>query len=368
MVAAAVLLLGLGLQFFISHRAAACAFVAEIVDDRLVEWGQSTDAVMPDRRLKLGRVSIDSGTLTLRFRSGATVRATGPASLRLKSDMLVELDEGQATAHVPHWATGFTIETPSASVFDLGTEFGVAARRDGQTDVIVFDGEVDLTSLPRRGGRRTQKRLTMGEAVSVNADGGMDRIVQIQRDDRGESWSTALLSVKECVFAEIYDNLRATGSAMCYQITPHGLDEDSLAYVDRPHQWNGLTSDGLPDFLRHVDYVRTFNDDKYLGQHEIVVRLSRPAWLCILFDDRVPLPEWLKSEFEDTAVDMGPDEGPWSEADKNLRTAVGSGNGVDRVFSIWRKRCDKELTIRFGAMGESLEARAMYGIAAAPLD
>ncbi len=343
--------------------------VAEIVDDRLVAWSETTDALTTDGRIRPGRVAIDSGMLTLRFRSGATLKALGPASLRIDSDMLVQLDRGQATAHVPHWCAGFTIETPDVEIVDLGTEFGVVARGDGKTDVVVFDGEVDLTPTGQDSkADHVQKRLKQGEAVSVSQRGGIDRIVQVRRDTGGESWSTSRSPTEsECVIADIYDNLRATGSSSYYQVTPGGLAEDALAFVDRPHQWNGIGSGGLPDFLRRIDYVRTFNDDKYLGQLEIVVKLARPAWLYILFDDRVPRPEWLEAGFEDTGIDVGLDEGPWITADMSLSTAIGGGNSVDRVFSIWRKRCEKTLSVTLGSLGPSVEARAMYGIAAAPL-
>ena len=50
---------------------------------------------------------------------------SGPASLQIVSDMLVKLTDGQATAHVPEWAHGFSIETPNVNVVDLGTKFGV---------------------------------------------------------------------------------------------------------------------------------------------------------------------------------------------------------------------------------------------------
>lgn len=341
--------------------------VAEIVDDRLVAWNSETDSVTADRGIRPGRVVIDSGALTLRFRSGATLKAIGPASLDVRSDMLVILGDGQATAHVPHWARGFTIKTSSAEIVDLGTEFGVAARPDGQTDVIVFDGEVDLTPLPKRRLEPLPKRLIKGEAVTVTRQGAIDRIVQVQRDDRGEGWSTSPLPENVCAFAQIYDNLRATGSAMCYQIMPGGLNDDALAYVDREHQWNGLDGEGLPDFLKNADYVRTFNDDKYMGELEIVVELARPAWLYLLFDDRVPLPAWVATDFEDTGTSIGLDEGPWG-AEVSLDTDVGPGQSVDRVFSVWRKKCDGPLTIRLGSLGLSAEARAMYGIAATPLE
>lgn len=365
--AAIIIAGGAGLWYGLRDAAPQDGAIAEIVDDRLVDWGPATDALTADRRVRAGRVEIESGTLTLRFRSGATVNAIGPATMRIESDMLVRLDSGQATAHVPHWAAGFTVETPDVEIVDLGTEFGVVARRDGKTDVVVFDGEVDLTPVMQRAGG-VQKRLTQGEGVSVTNEGGIDRIVQLRRDTRGESWSTEA-SNGESVFAEIHDNMRrGAGAAKYYQITPGGLDEDSLAYVDRPHQWNGLSGDGLPEVLQHVDYVRTFNDDKYVDDVEIVIDLAQPAWLYVLFDDRVPLPTWLTDQFEDTGVDVGLDEGPWIEADMSLATAIGSGNSVDRVFSVWRRRCDKQLSITLGSMGHSPEARAMYGIAARPIE
>jgi hypothetical protein len=341
--------------------------VAEIVDENLVDWSSRTDALTDDRRIAPGLIAFESGSLTLRFRSGATVKATGPASMRIESDMLVRLDRGQATAHVPRWAVGFTIETPDVEIVDQGTEFGVVARGDGKTDVVVFDGEVDLTPVTQRT-PRGPKRLTQGEAVSVSQGGSIDRIMQVRRDNRGESWSTAPSREPEGVISGIRDNLRPSDSPKYYQITPTGLAEDALAYVDRPHQWNGLNGVGLPEFLRQVDYVRPFNDDKYLGELEIVVELSQPAWLYVLFDDRVPLPQWLQRDFEDTGVDIGLDEGPWEFADPTLRTAIGSGNSIDRTFSVWRKKCETPQAVRLGSMGVSLEARAMYGIAARPLD
>jgi hypothetical protein len=207
--AALVIACGAGLWYGLQDAAPRDGAVAEIVEDRLVDWGPATDALTADRRVRAGRVEIESGTLTLRFRSGATLNAIGPASMRIESDMLVRLDSGQATAHVPHWAVGFTVETPDVEIVDLGTEFGVVARRDGKTDVVVFDGEVDLTPVMQRAGG-VQKRLTQGEGVSVTNKGGIDRIVQLRRDTRGESWSTEA-SNGESVFADIHDNMRRGG-------------------------------------------------------------------------------------------------------------------------------------------------------------
>ena len=39
---------------------------------------------------------------------------------------------------------GFVVETPQGQVTDLGTEFGVDVAGDSNTDVVVFEGAVNL--------------------------------------------------------------------------------------------------------------------------------------------------------------------------------------------------------------------------------
>jgi hypothetical protein len=351
----------------LSPQTAADVTVAEVVDEKGVIWSDETNALDEGRFIRSGRLGIDSGTLSVRFRSGATVTFRGAASMRIESDMLVRLDHGQATAQVPHWAKGFTIETADVEVIDLGTQFGVMARNDGPTDVVIFEGQVDLK--PTGGARGVQKRLNVGEAARVNSNGAINRIVEV-RGDIDAGWSTVRQADSNPnVFKAIRDNIPPTGGAkyFYYQITTGGLEDDARAYVDgHPHQWNGLTAKGLPKFLNGADYARTFNDYRYIRDLEIVVELAGPANLYVLFDDRVPTPDWLLERFEDTGVNIGLDEGPW-EGIPDHRTAVGSGKSIDNVFSVWRRRCAGAELVTLGAVGDSSEARAMYGIAATPL-
>ena len=65
--------------------------------------------------------------------------------------------------------------------------------------------------------------------------------------------------------------------------------------------------------MRGADYVKTFNDYRYINEFEMVVELSRPANLYIFFDKRVPAPDWLESQFENTGIEIGLDEGPWPD-------------------------------------------------------
>jgi hypothetical protein len=118
--------------------------------------------------------------------------------------------------------------------------------------------------------------------------------------------------------------------------------------------------------LQGADLVRTFNDYRYMPALEMVVTLRRPANLYVFFDDRVPPPEWLSSQFEDTGVDIGLDEGK-HELTPDHEVAVGGGNSIDQIFSVWKRRCTDLAPIRLGPVGPTPGARAMYGIAATPL-
>ena len=342
--------------------------IAEIVEAERVVWSERTTALKSERLIVPGRLEIESGKVTLRFRSGATVVFHGSASMRLESPMLVRLDRGQATAEVPHWAKGFTIETADVEVIDLGTRFGVVARDDGATDVVIFEGQVDLK--PTAGAHGVQKRLNQGEAARISGRGSIDRIMEVRRE-RGGGWSTmGLQTGNRSTFKSIRDNIPPSDGSKYYyyQITSAGLEDDAPAYVDRhPHEWNGLTPEGLPAFLLGADYARTFNDYRYIKGFEIVVELAQPANLYVFFDDRVPTPGWLPARFEDTGVNIGLDEGPW-EGIPDHRNAIGGGKSIDNVFSVWRRRCQTGEAVALGAVGESSEARAMYGIAATVLE
>jgi hypothetical protein len=286
--------------------------------------------------------------------------------MMIESDMLVHLDRGQATARVPEPLKGFTIKTPVVDVIDQGTEFGVAAREDGFTDVIVFDGKVDL--MDSINSLSKTKRLIQGEAARVDRQGAIERIMQVGRNSAGAWWTGDYPVTDGYIIKQVRDNIPPSDGSkyFCYQISYHGLGDDQFAYADHPHQWNGLTVNGLPEFLRGADYVKTFNDYRYLNDFEMVVELSGPANLYIFFDDRVPAPDWLVEQFEDTGVDIGLDEGPWEGIPDHV-VAAGGGNSIDNVFSVWVRRCDEPVAVALGLMGEQRQARAMYGIAATPL-
>jgi hypothetical protein len=381
--ATALIVIGLASWKFAGTNAADFV-IADIVNQQGVNWSDDSTALGANDAVRRGRLTSFGGEYTLQFRGGATVRVSGQASLTVKSKMLVQLDHGQATANVPQGGIGFTITSALVDVVDQGTQFGISVDK-GRADVIVFDGKVDVQSKVGNGGGHT--RLTQGTCIQIDRLGAIVRVADVRRDVQGRWWTDDRESERH-VIARVSDNIHSGNNPVefaCYQTTFEGLHEDAVAYSDNPnHQWNGLTADGLPDFLRGADYIKSFNDYRYLQHFEMKIGLAQPANLYVFFDDRVDTPDWLKENFEDTGVDIGLDEGPWlTQVEEKYRKldvntiAAGGGKSIDNIFSVWRRRCAEGGTVSLGNCGAlgndrigfgGRGGRSMYGIAATPLE
>ena len=289
-----------------------------------------------------------------------------PADVELVSNMLVRSRAGRVTVDVGEHAHGFTIETPTASIVDWGTEFGVGVQA-GQTDVVVFKGEVDLHANRANIANKQSQRLQQGDALRVGSDGGLSRIVSMNsREFPVPNMSVLPPQSVVPVIASVSDNIRVNQTAKCYRIVHGGLQEDSTAYVDRAHQWNGLDANGLPKFLIGADYIMSFNDDKRAPDLQVDVAFARAANVFVFFDKRRTPPKWLTENFVDTGVEIGLDEGP-SRLQKNFTTQVGAGASIDNRFGVWKSIAAAGETLVFGSHygnEPSSDAHSMYGIAA----
>ena len=150
------------------------------------------------------------------------------------------------------------------------------------------------------------------------------------------------------------------------------MREDAKAFVDREsHEWNGVTTAGMPRYLLGGDYVKTFNNDKVNNDIEIRVTLGRPAKLYILFDDRIPAPPWLRENFRNTGDHIGVDEGPFYSKGvwcAEHQPGVGPGVSIDNTSSIWVREVNSPGTVILGATEAPISGINMYGIVAVPLD
>ena len=129
-------------------------------------YQEGAKPVRPGESLGAGLFALDRGIVRLDFTSGAQIAVEGPARLEIVDEMCVVLKRGILTATVSPSASGFVVDTATARIVDLGTAFGVAVEEDGQTDVCVFDGLVEVNRQGAGASPRLPQRVREGESVS----------------------------------------------------------------------------------------------------------------------------------------------------------------------------------------------------------
>jgi hypothetical protein len=148
------------------------------------------DRVYVDRRFDLL-----SGLLELSYDTGAKVILQGPCTYKVESKTGGYLSIGRLTARVEKTdaeerssekresansqtrtaeAALFAIQTPTATVTDLGTEFGVEVAKSGACETSVFRGRVEVRAA---GGGTDAKPVLLGKNESVRVDAGRSTTV-----------------------------------------------------------------------------------------------------------------------------------------------------------------------------------------------
>jgi hypothetical protein len=190
----------------------AAGSIAEIAAVESPEWATGAEpfgiwaSLMPGTTLAL-----DRGRVEWAYDSGTIVVLEGPAVFAVATADSAALDRGKATITVAGPGPGdgqprFTLHTPSATITDLGTSFGVLVSAAGETSVSVFDGLVDL--LPRVDGA-VPLRLTAGEAGDALAKQPARKVTpQQQRFER--SLPKALPDLLAALVSDGWNEARAT--------------------------------------------------------------------------------------------------------------------------------------------------------------
>jgi ferric-dicitrate binding protein FerR (iron transport regulator) len=336
-----------------------------------------------DLPLGAQNIRLDSGSARITLPNAGYMLVDGPADVDLITSHRAKLNQGRIRVRVTEeTGRGFSVETPDGDVVDLSTEFGLEVADGKKTGIVVFDGAVDL-HLGKSEAVNTPRveRLVGGEGVTFNRLGELDRIVSIMTGSVAtfRPDSETAVNLTNPVILRVSDNLRSEDTKKFYEIVPKGLVEDSLAYVDRPeHEWNGLTSEGIPAHLIGADYIKPFCDDKMRTDMQIEVTLGRPAKLYVFYDEKLRPPAWLQSDFRKTDDVIGRDLGKWPTikrpANDPVRRAVGPGNSVDHRFEVWERIVKEPGVVRLGANGrlrlngKPSDIPHMYGIAAVALE
>lgn len=121
--------------------------VAEFNSVTDAQWfgGQQSQPASGEPILAGRRVEFSGGQLGITFRSGASIVLTGPAAFEVVSENSGHLHFGSLSATAAtQRSKGFKINTKSAQVVDLGTEFHVQATNEGNSQVSVTSGRVHV--------------------------------------------------------------------------------------------------------------------------------------------------------------------------------------------------------------------------------
>ena len=126
--------------------------VAELMEVQGARWQACSLPTEAGCRLPRGMLRLAEGIARFRFGRGAEVTLEGPAELELLDSGRCRLLRGSLVAHVPEAARGFAVLLPSAELVDHGTDFGVTTDGEGNAEVRVLHGEVELRHFSGSGG------------------------------------------------------------------------------------------------------------------------------------------------------------------------------------------------------------------------
>ncbi len=155
--------------------------VAQLTQMVAARWADGTkpkavgDSIVAKEPLRLAE-----GLVEIKFAQGATVILEGPATFIPLQQNASKLDHGRLIAQVPEKAVGFSVETPSATITDLGTEFGLSVQGDGAAEVCVTQGTVMVEAAPGAPQKKPTVCVLVGGQTAQVAAGKISQVTPEQ--------------------------------------------------------------------------------------------------------------------------------------------------------------------------------------------
>ncbi|MEL7500012.1 MAG: LamG-like jellyroll fold domain-containing protein [Planctomycetota bacterium] len=167
-----------------------------------------------DAEVRTGKFEITHGFVELTFKNGAKVVVESPSEFQIVSEMQMMMNRGRMSATISKEAEGFSVETPSISLVDYGTEFAVEVLESDSSEVHVFDGEVRVNpnfAPPTTG----TVRLVSNQATRVRGKSGIPEGIDVDH-------SRFVRQLKEPVegMGEYYDFVEARNPVTMFRMAP----------------------------------------------------------------------------------------------------------------------------------------------------
>ncbi len=187
---------------------------------------EATKLPLGEQFYPLQKLNLVAGWAEITFTSGAKAILQGPTRFSIADALGGDLQLGRLTVKAPSSAKGFSVNTPSGKVVDLGTEFGVKVGEDHATHVTVFVGEVIVRSRTASGGPPAEPmHVKAGEAI-IMAAGQPARSAAAQNDQFVRDLTA--VGEKPEVEAEYLDLMRSLKPAVWFRM--QGSDTDRVVH------------------------------------------------------------------------------------------------------------------------------------------
>lgn len=122
-----------------------------------------TEPLLNWAELTPGMIQLDKGMTRIDFQNGPSVTLKGPARLEVVNRNSAHLHRGVLTASVRAEVSDFKLSAESLELVDLGSSFGLSVSDEGVTDVVAFEGEIEIIEKMKK--EAIRKRLVAGDAV-----------------------------------------------------------------------------------------------------------------------------------------------------------------------------------------------------------
>jgi hypothetical protein len=125
-------------------------------------------------------IQLTQGIVKLMTDDGVMVVLEAPTEFRFVSYSEIVLNYGKLFAHVSEQGRGFSVTTSNSRLVDLGTEFGVIAQIDGNTEVYMYQGKANLFA--GQEDKIISEQLTAGFANKVDRLNSVIKQIPMQED------------------------------------------------------------------------------------------------------------------------------------------------------------------------------------------
>lgn len=358
--AAAIVLLALSGTLFFQQWRGERAVMVEIVTS---ESAMPAEYWKAGQRVALRKMMLASGRVGLRLKNGVVLSLEGPLHAEFVSEMQLRLSQGRATADVGKDGKGFVIDTVNARVVDLGTRFGVSVGESNETDIVVFEGKVEVFD-PAKTDVKPQPKITLneGEAIRVDDSRRRQRVRMLVLNRRAWRFQE---SRNSDIVSDVMDNVTTNGANRFYGLVRAGMAEGARMYTTGHNRtWYPLPGEAFPQELVGADVICTMDTDRHEEDLSMTLVITRPCELYVFPDARHPEPEWVRREFTNVGFQLR--SGPWTPRGKSLETLTDAEKAQLYVpHTVWKKSITQPGPIVLGSSlpAQGVHARAMYGIA-----